>query len=319
MTLVFGNGGTPSGNNPYVGLSYTTAIELITHIHDVLVSAGWTLVSGSIAGANITMEGTSSAGNCRTNFTASAGILSVAVGISSIVTSALTYQYSTGASNTIFITADTHAGAIANFPSSGVGEVGHFGFPNLIYSNDSTAIYCGKAFTMADTTTYPVTMPSGSNTAYDLCQVVSAAFSGGPTLLGDAYSNSATASPLSTGVSYPVHTTFNINSGVRGMAAGNLPSSSTNTNTAYFGHIGGNDTRSNLPIAGPYYYLEGRGSSTSYGNTLGTGIAPTLNMRGLIPFLATGFSHLSSFTQWNTSSNKVYITGDIGFQGMRIA
>lgn len=326
MTLIFGNGGTPSGNNPYPGLTYTTGTGLLTLLQTNLTSAGWTTQPGYPTADTLQMAGTTGVHGCLVEFvilTSPTNLLQVRVGSTTTgiatPTSKHILQFTPGQTNKIFITADTFAGAIANFPFTGTGEILHFGFPQLIYpATDSRAIYIGKAFTMVDNSTYPVTLPPGSCSAYDLCYVVeSAANNTLSTRLSTGYTTSNTITPITGSYRYPIHTVFNINSS-NGLG-GTTQTSTTNTNVSYYSYLGGNDTRTGLPIIAPYYYLEGRATDTSYGSTAGVGVAPTMHMRGLIPFIATGFSHLPSFSQWNTSSGKVYITGDISFQGMRIA
>jgi len=330
MPLIFSNGGTPVGNNAYQGVTYTSALQLYNHLSSILIKAGW-LSTGSSGNTYYfkCFYGNLQSQNIHFIFTdnfnnTTQGRLGFYIQ-NHTNTSSHYIEFTTGKENTIFIAANNYAVAIANFPFVGTAEIIHLGYldnlervsTEVIQNATYAYAYIGKAFTVLNNdSVYPRTISSTKLSGYDYCNRAS----DNDSSLGSHFAGTASISIASA---IPLHTIQNINSGARSLAVGNLAVTTTNTNTAYFGNIGNNDERSNLPIIAPYYYLEGEGAvniiGNLFGSTRGIGVAPTLNFRGTVPFLATGFSHLPSFSQWNTSSGHVYITGDVSFQGMRIA
>ena len=328
MVLTFANGGTPVGNDPYTGVTYTDGTGLLTLIQSTLNTAGWVTISGTPAAPPMLMEG--DLGGDKTymqfNITGTSDRLEIRGSDDNLATNLspaniVDFAFVPGQNNTLFITADTFAGCIASFPFSGNAAILHFGFCDRLDSTDADAIYVGRVMTAVPNSVNPDLSNDYTN-SYGNC-FVKVARHDGTTLwlrLSDRYTDSNTGDFItSTSLAIPYYTTFNRTSGVHMHNSSSSIDSQNVTNIGYYAHIGGNEPGTNRPLLGDYYYLEPRQVASAYGNSLGTGVNPTLYLRGKIHFAVTGLSHVLPLTQWNGASGNVYVGGGAGYQGMRIA
>ena len=155
MAIQYSNGGAPD----YLGISITSATEIIDHIETILVAAGWTTVT-KVAGTSLLIRGVTPVNsyNCWVEFTITGTTPNLFVNMEGWLEEAkingsglYTFQrYSTslntftdGSDNRVWITADQDAVLICISSSNGDTTGWHFGFTEHIRTDDQWGIYIG--------------------------------------------------------------------------------------------------------------------------------------------------------------------------------
>lgn len=101
-------------------------------------------------------------------------------------------------------------------------------------------------------------------------------------------------------------------------------SSWTNTatqNAGLYCYNGAANALNSKPVIdgeGSYWYVEGKGADNQY-TAPAPDLAPPLYYRGYIPFAVTGLASLLTATQAEDGQGRRFITGEVGWQGFRIA
>ena len=339
MAIIFNNGGAPaSSTDAYSGVTVTTTTQLLNQISQTLISAGWVDHNPGSGSDNFTLKGTRNGNFCYFLFqvlnSTTLEIRGDATGDGSILSEKdrILIDIVDNQDNTIFVTADDGAFGIASLPFSGDTTIVHGGYTRTLNPNDATCIYLGIAITLAPPTVYKnITQRRGNGysiamvhthfnptpnadnpSGFEHWESVEKGFV--PTTSTYSSPNDSTAEMYSL----PYYTIFNKNSLIS--ESGSTIKTATSSNTNYWAHIGDNDPISNSPLASSYYYLESPTEYNNYGDDFkGVNQATVGAFRGDVAFIVTGLSHLPRGSQWNGTDGEVYITGDAGFQGMRIA
>jgi hypothetical protein len=323
MPIIYVNGSAPN----YLGATFNTSAELLTLIRNNLVSAGWTAVVDNIPGNTITMRGVTevNAHQCWMVFTTSvvSGNLSRltirgdldGTGVTLSPNAQSVCDYDTSLTNYLYLAADRDAGCIcvvsgnASQPLRGQ----HFGFVNRVNNADDTACYIGplNPFTLGQT----YVMRSGINNT--VWRQLSADWLN--VIASTAHAMTSAIWIMNSGSCDFVNASINTAHG------GGI--SFNNANNDYPMYMLGNgqvNAETGTPLLAPYYYVEGRGATNTYGNTSGgskAGIAlpPPLFFRGTVKFAYRGLASLLEGEQVIASDGSRYLsTGSIGWQGFRI-
>lgn len=305
MPLTFLNGGEPD----YTGATFLDGTTLLGLIRDTLVAAGWTLLVED-PGVTIYLQGNSLQNNhsCYVQFYTAVNTnvtngrylymrgwqtyTAPNVFVTASPDTALQVQYVEGGSNRLWITADEEAGCLCIYDSTGVSRSYHFGFLQRVDPTDPWAWMLGYIYSQG----------------YEYAYVAKSKVNGTNwRKLADDYYNYTNYSDDYQVIPY---STYDL------LSRGKPYRSYTNSNAvnafryAYQGRVNYNGQA----VIDPYYYIEGRGSNSSWSSTA------TPYFRGLVKFTYCG---LASFNAGDwciepDTGNRVMSTGPTNWQGMRI-
>lgn len=305
MPTIYVNGGAPN----YAGFEFTTANQLIDKLELELGNAGWIILS-KVAGTSLFARGVKNTYNCWIEFTINTnagqtngrfldlrGWLEEGKTNGS-PTATHRLEFIEGSLNRLWLSANNEAGCVCIYPPVGTCKGIHFGFLDLILPTDQFGWMIGEIRSLS----YGAAYVAKSFISQTNWRQLSLDF--------NVYNTLASAGNI------PL-TTFDYLRQIAVLTAGNIFTTTTNTNSQYFGDRGSINPVNNNCIILPYGYLEGRGSTTSYGSTGNN----NLPFRGAVQFAYTGVSALNSaIPVIDPSSNKIILsTGDPGWQGMEIA
>lgn len=308
---VFLNGSAPD----YTGYQFTTAVDLIDTLDTNLTSAGWTTIS-KVSGTSLFTKGvTTNNHNCWVEFVVSGTIPNMTLTLRGWLEEAKingspnnihTLTFTEGLINRLWLTADSDAGCITIFNSSGACSGYHFGFLTRIDANDQWAWMIGRIYASGMVYAYSA-KAKHANTNW---KQIGADFSGGTTdPIGSASGGSVTGLPLTTFDFLKRIETFNINT-----SGGSYLATNT-SNAGYLAYNGGRNYDGSA-IIDPYSYLEGRNSITAYGSAGNN----TLYFRGFIKYAYCGVASEVAAAQCvdSLTGNRILSVGGNQWQGMRI-
>jgi hypothetical protein len=301
MPTIYLNGGSPN----YTGAIFTNANELLALIKQTLEDAGWVTVAYD-AGVNLFVKGTTlvNAHNCWVEFAISDTTLIIRGWLEEAKTngspnSIHTHVFTPTGTNRLWLTADEDSGCICIFDdSTGVSTGTHFGFLQRIDFTDPWAWMIGQL--RSDGLNFAYSAKSGHNGT------------NWKKLSDDFYFSTNFASD---GQCIPVSTFDLLAQGKPGSSssAGNY-STQTSGQNAFLNPLAGRLSPNNQAIIAPYYYLEGRGSPSGYGNN------ESLFFRGYVKYAKTGLASLLPASQVLDpfTGDRILSTGASSWQGMRI-
>jgi hypothetical protein len=305
MPLVFLNGASPD----YTGFTFTDGAVLLNTIRDTLVSAGWTMLTET-AGSTVYLQGTSVTNShpcymqfsVKTNGGKTNGRYLVIRGwqtynAPTTFTTAspddtLRLEFIQTGTNRLWLTADQEAGAVCIFASDGTSGGMHFGFLDRISQTDQWAWMVG--FIHARGYEWAYVAKSGFNSTN--WRLLVSDYN-----VGTNYSDYLMSLPVST---------FDLT--MRGKPRDHY-NDTTNTN-AFRSAPNGRLNYDGKAVVDPYYYLEGRGSTTAYA------ILSALYFRGLVKFAYCGLASQNAclFCTDPTTNYRILSVGGLQWQGMRI-
>lgn len=284
MPVTFLNGNAPL----YLGHQFTTSIDLIDTIESTLVTAGWTSLE-KVSETSLFIRGvTTNNHNCWIEFIISGETTAKtlimrgwleAVKTNGSPNSIHTLTYTEESLNRLWLSADQDAFCISLYNATGAMDGYHAGFLERTEPTDATAWMIGRIISYPSYNTAYVARARHNQPSGVAWRQLSADF--------NAYtnpSNISTTIPLST---------LNFNSRNFFGIGGSDPFISTTASNIFFGADIGRRTRLNQCKITPYFYLEGLGSTTTYGS----GMNGDLWDRGNVKFAYCGVSQEASATQ----------------------
>lgn len=310
MTVYFFNGGSPA----YLGQVFTTSTSLLTTIKDNLLSAGWSLQSDQIsANSYVIMKGTTDNTHyCWVKFSTfvqSAGVeerLRIQGDLdgnnTTLSGTGIYLSYKPSVNNYLYITADNDSGCICIYPDTSlVTRGGHFGFIDRIDTSDQYAWSVGDLDITGLDNKY-VAKSKHNNTNWRQ--------------ISDDFSGSDNCTTMGTNSCAPIQGIFDRYTVAYTFGATSPLTNTATSNAAYQAYNGRVNPVTNYPILDSYFYLEGRGSTTAYGSSMGGG----LYYRGDIKHAVTGIASYVGAVQLVTTDSQRFISaGGVGWQGFRIA
>lgn len=314
MTLTFRSG------SDFTGEPFLNLIEGLEKIRDILVIAGWEIILDDITtNQQLDVKGQDEANNnhkCYFSFTGNIdGDIDLKGFLGDIednneVSPIFTFPITDGEDNRLWLTCDSGTAILLIFDgsvtfsnlysnlnsswSNGVEYV-HFGFLNRVNPNDKYAWYINRI-----------------NYRYDHCYCAKSAHNN---TIWRQLSNDYDRNNEYNDVYqlHPVQGVFDCLTVARPRYHFN---SGSNNNAGYVAYKGAVNAVDGKPYFGNFYYLEGRGSTSNYGNN-----PPyALYYRGNIKYAITGLASLIAFEIYNDQyGNKWMSCNNYGAQGMQIA
>ena len=304
MPTVFLNG------TNFTGFQFTTAIQLINQMEATLVSAGWTSIS-KVSGTSLFVRGITEVNshNCWIEFIVSGTTPALTLTMRGWLEQAKTNgspnsihtaTFTEGGTNRLWLTADSDAGCICIYNSSGVSVGYHFGFLIRVDQGDKWAWMVGRL----NSTGYGHAYVAKSGFNSTNWKLLSADYADGTN-----FSNFGQTIPLSTFDFLARGKPGN------GLGSGGSFDPNPNVNNAFLAAQNGRLNYNNTAIIDPYSYSEGRGSISNYSQSV------ALFCRGFVKFgycgvasLLAGISVTDPF-----SGNRILSVGGTTWQGMRIS
>jgi hypothetical protein len=306
MALTFLSGSAPD----YSGYIFTSTSDLINTIESTLQTAGWATVEKAADGLTLLVKGVTSVGSheCFIEFSiypnasVTNGYYISLRGFHDALRSngspanTLRWSFIDGTPNRLWITADNDSGAISILNSSNGQGGAHFGFLHRIDTTDPWAWMVGYIHSLG----------------YQYAYVAKAKYNSvNWRLLSDDYNQYTN---LADG-SYPVlpYSTFDFLQ--RGGWVNSHYYYATGSKIVFYNKAYGRLNYTGTPIIDPYFYHEGRGSTTNYN----PGSYLPSYFRGYVKHAYCGVASLATAAQVvDNQGNRILSVGTTYWQGMRI-
>ncbi len=296
--------GTADGNGYYSGVTVADETTLLTQIRNGLTTAGWTILSDTIASnKKVKLSGVDNGHLCRVEFSTTSVtttqkkliLIGDKTGAGTSLSGNVELDFIADGQSKLYLTADQGAGCIFVFNPAGISKSAHYGFLNRRNPNNPFAWMVGY---LDEWLTGAYIAESAFGTTWKEFRTF-------------FYSSAESFTSPNAPYQY-LWDSFTTGLG------GDTFTTTTNTTFAYKPWLGAIDPILSLPVLGVYGYIEGYTTNTSY--TVTTTKATALHFPGEVRFAATGLASLAPAVQTKIGTKTFISSGAAGeYQGFQIA